>query len=706
MNASRAIMLALGVALLPHAVHAQAKKVLTQADWDQWKTIAGPALSNDGHWAAYTLVPQVGDGELVIHATTGTNEYRVPRGYLGRPNNVPGGLRPPTGGGEDAPAGPTATPAQFTSDSRFAIVTTQPNQVEAERIERESRGRAGRGGRGGRGGGGNAATRLTLVIVNLADGKVTDIPGVRSFRLPKDNGTWLAYVAEPDSAAANDSAGRGRGAGTGARRNYGNTLVLRNLGTGAEERLADVLTFAFDDTAKVLGYTVVSHDSTKDGAFLRNMTAGTTTPLLTGRGDYKALAFDRAGSQLVFLSDKADMAAEKPRYTLYQASVKSGPATAIVAPTAVPNGMHIADNATPGFTRSGNAVTFGIAPQIPDSVPADSLVGKAVFDLWNYRDPTLQPAQKLSATRDRNRSFQAIYFPLTKRVVQLANDSIPNVNIADDAHVAFASSRERYQVQAMWGEEGTDLYLLDPATGATKLIREKIDGSGQMSPDGKYVAIFTNAHWFAYNILTGKTVDLTAPLPNVPFAQENWDSPSTPPSWGLAGWTKGDKTVLLYDRWDVWEMDPTGLKAPVMVTDSLGRKQHTVLRLVRAAGGRGGRGGRGAGGGANNDAERGVIDPTEPLMLSAFNEDTKASGFYHDQLGVVKAPEQIVMGDVAYGTPTKAADADVWMTTKSTFTDFPNLWVGPSLTQLSRISDANPQQKDYNWGTVELVHWT
>src|SRR5437660_1479313 len=100
MRASRVLSIALTACLLPAAAHAQAKKVLTQADWDQWRTINSPALSNDGHWAAYTLIPQVGDGELVIRATTGTTEYRVPRGYLGRPNNVPGGLRPPTGGGE------------------------------------------------------------------------------------------------------------------------------------------------------------------------------------------------------------------------------------------------------------------------------------------------------------------------------------------------------------------------------------------------------------------------------------------------------------------------------------------------------------------------------------------------------------------------------------------------------------------------------
>ncbi|HEV8235406.1 MAG TPA: hypothetical protein VGP84_12450, partial [Gemmatimonadaceae bacterium] len=74
------------------------KKALTQADWDTWKSINSPALSNDGKWAVYTLIPQVGDGELVIRSTTSSTEYHVPRGYIGRPNNIPGGLRGPAGG--------------------------------------------------------------------------------------------------------------------------------------------------------------------------------------------------------------------------------------------------------------------------------------------------------------------------------------------------------------------------------------------------------------------------------------------------------------------------------------------------------------------------------------------------------------------------------------------------------------------------------
>src|SRR6185369_9132155 len=121
------------------------KKVLTQADWDHWRSISGAVLSNDGRWAAYTLIPQVGDGELVVRSTQGNTEYRVPRGFLGRPNNIPGGLRGPAGGtGEGEPVGPNASPAQFSADSRYVVVTVQQTQAEVERMQasRPPRGRA------------------------------------------------------------------------------------------------------------------------------------------------------------------------------------------------------------------------------------------------------------------------------------------------------------------------------------------------------------------------------------------------------------------------------------------------------------------------------------------------------------------------------------------------------------------------------------
>ena len=91
---------ALAALLFASPVLAQ-KKALTQADWDRWQSIQGATLSNDGKWVGYTLSPQVGDGEFVVRSTTSATEYRVPVGYIGRPNNTPGGLRPRGGNPEE-----------------------------------------------------------------------------------------------------------------------------------------------------------------------------------------------------------------------------------------------------------------------------------------------------------------------------------------------------------------------------------------------------------------------------------------------------------------------------------------------------------------------------------------------------------------------------------------------------------------------------
>src|SRR5687767_14441269 len=187
------------------------KKALTQADWDRWRSIQGATLSNDGKWVAYTLSPQVGDGEFVVRSTTGTTEYRVPVGYIGRPNNIPGGERARgggagggrAGGGGRGGAGGGGATGPFTPDSRFAFVTVQPAKEEVERQERAAAARGGRSGRAGGGGGaGGAGTQNSVVMVSLADGRITPLSNMRSFRLPQESGKWMVYTTAPDSATS------------------------------------------------------------------------------------------------------------------------------------------------------------------------------------------------------------------------------------------------------------------------------------------------------------------------------------------------------------------------------------------------------------------------------------------------------------------------------------------------------------------------
>ena len=722
------------------------KKALTQADWDRWQAIASPTLSPDGNWAAYTLNPRVGDGEFIVRSTGTAAEYRVNVGYTNRENNTPGAERgrggaaggpPPGAGGRGGRGGGAAGPngaGPFSADGKFAFVlVTQALKAEVDSAERVARA-SGRGGRAGAAapnaaGGANtgantganagatagANANASLRVVRLADGNVETVKGARSFRVPDANGKWLAYALADSAAAANAGGGAGGAAGgaaggggggrggrgggrggaagdngPGARRTLGTPLMLRNLDSGAEERLADVASYIFDDSATVLAYTVTARDSTRDGVYLRDLRAGTTRTVLAGPGNYRAFTFDRAQQQYVFSSDRDEFGKPDAKATLYHGTLKTGSAQPLVTAASLPPFAHLSESGPFTFSRAGNAVTVTFAPPREEAVPADSLVGKAKFDLWHYKDAQIQPTQLLQVNQALNRTYQGLVNLATKKFTRLTDDNFPGVVLSDDAKIGLQSTGVPYDLQRTWGDGATDVYVVDPATGTRKEVAKAITGQAQLSVGAKYVVYYHKTEWYSYNIATGKITDLTGPVKNVHFEQETWSTPGNPAAWGIAGWTRDDRSMLVNDRYDIWEIDPTGAKPPVVLTDSLGRRENITLRTIALG---------------RDDEER-FIDTSKPVWLSAFDEDTKESGFFRARLDARHAPEKVLMDPVRYGTPMKAEKAELYMLTKSTFIDFPNLYVGPSIAAAkTRITNANAFQNEYRWGTAELVEW-
>ena len=678
------LVLALSLALAtPLAAQRTAKKPITQDVYDLWRVIHGATLSPDGRWVAYTLSPVVGDGEVIVRAIGGTTEHRASRGFTGRPQLQP-----------SADSGFTPAPARFTEDGRFVIFLAYAPRAEYERARRA--------------GPKSDPPPASLGILSTADGRVTLVPRVKSFKLAEDAGRYVAYLLESDSARADTArrdtvvapaaaavpGGEARpiAADTGGKRkpkkDVGSMLVLRELANGQEVRVPDVLGYVLDDDGRWLAYAVSSRAGDEDGVYVRSLTDGTVTPLLTGEGSYKQLAIDKRGTQVAFVSDRDERSRERPRHALYHATL-SGAAAArpVVRPAALGEDYIVSDRTPVTFTREGGTIVFGVAPAPLDSIPADSLADKAVFDLWHYRDLRLQPQQRVEASRDRTRAYTAVYQLDPGTFVRLGNDTLLQVTVGDHGRVALAQTNVPYSISAMWGEGGQDIYVLDALSGARRLVAERVRFGATLSPGGGFVIYFQEGRWLAHQVATGRTADLTGALDGVRFDQETWDTPSTPAPWGVGGWTIGDRSVLVYDRFDVWELDPTGERPPRIVTDSVGRRQQLVFRVV------------------DLEPDERFLDPARPLLLRAFDSETKASGFWRDRLDVTRPPQRIVMADRRFGVPAKAENAEAFVVTQSTYRDFPDLWAGPSLDRLRRISEANPQQAEYPWGTVELVRW-
>jgi dipeptidyl aminopeptidase/acylaminoacyl peptidase len=677
------VRLAALLCLLSAPLAAQAKRAITQDTYDQWRTISGATLSPDGKFAMYTLSPVVGDGEVLIRATGADTEWRFARGYTGRQQLMPAA---------DSAAQFSAPPAQFSAGSGVAAFITYASRADFE-TARKAKPRA------------LPAPRTSLTVVGLADGKAQVIPRVRSFRFAREGGKYLAYLMEVDTAApGSGGAGAPGGAGArvgarggvagGARTDPAAPLMLRDVTTGAETKIDDVTSYLFDETGKVLVYATASADTAKTGVYVRDLASGAVTTLASGKGNYKSLAVDRQGAQVAFVTDRDDAAAAKPLFALYYASLvpakgQKGPVVAarVVDGAMVGADQVVADRGRVDFVRDGSALQFALAPLPIDSIPADSLADKAIYDLWHYKDTRIMPMQKVQAGRDRSRTWPAVYQPAVKKWAKLGNDSLTQVTLADNGRVAVAMNPVEYAIEQTWGEGGSDAFLLDATTGARTLVAKRLDGGAQLSPGGRYVTYFAGGKWTAHAVAGNTKVDITAGIKDVRFENELFDVPDVRPPYGLGGWTKDDARVLVYDRYDVWEVDPSGVAAPKNLTAGAGRAKDITYRVV------------------NLDSDDRFLDPAEPLMLGAFNNESKESGYAQSKLGASATPSLLVMGPRNYGGLQKARKAGQYLMTQQTYREFPDLWTGSAIDAVRKISTANPQEAEYPRGEVELVRW-
>lgn len=690
-------LLALQWTLTAQSPGAAAKRPLTYDVVDYWKSIQGTRLSDDGQWLAYATTAPGDDGEVIVRNLRTGHEFKQARG----------------------------TNPAFTPDAKFVVFTIAQPKAEEEREAQTTAAGGGETpaaepaqGRGGRGNGRPREPRTGLGIMTLPDGQVKTFEKVGSFAMPEKSSSWVAYYKGVGGTAAGAGGGRGgrggaapasgagRGGGNGTpaaarekRKDPGSDLIVRNLLTGDEITVNDVTEYAWDKKGDWIAYTVSSNDSAKDGAYVRHVVDGTVRTLHSGRGHYKGLAFDDAGTQVAFLSDEADYAQKVSPYRLYYwKAAAATPAQADGAAvelasgttTGLAKGMVVSEFSTPRFSKDGASLFFGTGPPPAATPDPDAKTPAPVkVDLWNYHDPLIQPMQRVRDQQERERSYRAVVHLANRHVTQLATEDLPTVNPGDDPTQALGLSDMPYRQEISWDQDYNDVFLLDLATGKPKRVLEHWAGNATaMSPGGKYVLYFDerDGHWYSYRAVDGARVNLTATIKSK-FQQDN-TTPDQPGPFGSAGWTANDASVLLYDKYDIWEVKPDGTGAH-MITNGEGRRQELIFRYRSV------------------DPDERVVPSTAPLLLATTDDKTRASGFYRiSSLSSAAAPQKVVMLDKAFGPLTKAKHADTVVFTLSRFEEFPDLWVSDlTFKDLQKVSSANPQAAEYLMGRSELIDY-
>jgi hypothetical protein len=134
---------------------------------------------------------------------------------------------------------------------------------------------------------------------------------------------------------------------------------------------------------------------------------------------------------------------------------------------------------------------------------------------------------------------------------------------------------------------------------------------------------------------------------------QEWDYLSTKPPYGVTGWTKDGRGVILTHRYDLWFVPFDGGRARNL-TAGVGSEHEIRLRYVRL------------------DPDEQFIDLSQPVLLSAYGEWTKQAGFYELRNGRMR---ELVLSDNIFSTPQKARDADRLLFTRQSWSEFPDLHV-------------------------------
>jgi len=624
---------------------AKEKKAISHDDYADWKTIGEYKLSNDGSQLCYVIKPQEGDGFLYNYNIKTNSVDSIARAYS----------------------------AKYSPKSNFIVFKIKPqfDTLRAAKLKKVKK---------------NKLPKDSVGVWNLKTGKIFKYPGVKSFRVAKQASDFVALLLEKEK---NEEKGKADSTAKEKIKNKGNTLRIFNPVSNFSTDFEDVSKYAVSDNGSIITFLTLSADSI-DSVFVHTYNTKTLVHdiVFSSRGFSKNIAVDKNGEQIAF-TFSADTAKTKNYSLIYNDLAIAEPINITTDDYKNLNdGLCVSTDGRIYFNDAGDELYFGVREkqqeEAKDSLTKDE---KVSLDIWNWKDPLLQPQQLKELKSEKKRSFVAVYFPKYGKVVALADDSLRNVRINKKAtgNLSLAYDRQNYFKETSWdGNNYADYYLVDRADGSRTKILKKVASIVSFSPKQDYVAWYniTDSSWNIYDVEGGESKNVSSEL-KVNFYNELNDIPREAYPYGMAGWTK-EGHLVVYDDFDLWEFDPSGKQKPKNITKKYGRKSGIEFRYRK-------------------------LDPEErflpdSLFLFAFSDETKKSGCF--LLEPDKKPKELIWEDKSFLSPKKAKNADVLVWRKQTFEEYPELFISDSrFNGIKKITTTNPQQSNFNWGTVELVSW-
>ena len=676
------LTLLIAVLALSFLTKAQTKAPAQPTDYGQFESLFMSrdfgGLSPDGKWLAYG-----------INRSNRNNELRI--------TNIADGTTKTAG---------FATQPVFSADSHWVAYGIGYSEAQEEKMRKDKK-----------------PIRRKLGLMNLSSGEQIVIESVESFAF-SPNGAYLAlrkYAPEKaDKKDSSDAASNADGDDT-----PGAELILRQLSSGHDTSFGNVSEFAWQDLPKTgtfLAMAINSDDKTGNGIQIFNTEASSVRVLDSSAAVYSGLAWRRDSNDLAVLRSKSDEHRDGSTqcalaWTHLGESSESSHVYDPIADGKFVKGMRTVGFQKPSWAADGDIVFLGVAkwedkietPKKEEAAKSDSAEGKstanskdgktagkekevdepAEVSIWNARDVEVMPKQRLNAKNDRHKNMLAAWHVQSGEFVPLSKDLDEHIEPLKHQPVAVADNWSAYAMERSIGRPAADIYLVDLATGNRTKIQERLSDDYYLdaSPAGKYLLYFHDDNYWTVNTATHAVVNITKGIPTAFVDRESDFTIKQKPAFGLAGWTKDDASVILYDKFDLWQVTPDGAHFTKLTDGATDQVRHRYVKL--------------------NPRDE-FIDTDKPMYLSIFGIWTKKSGFAlltADSNGSWKE-EHLVLLDKNVGQLAKAKDSDTFEYVEQTFTESPNVFLaGADLKSPKRITDTNPFQSNYAWGHEELIEY-
>ena len=651
--------------ILGSTLSVQAQGQLTFEEVMKFEDITQSSISNQGNWLIYTVAPDRGDARVVVQSVSGTQKYELK----------------------------LASSPTMSSDEAWLAARTQAALAHRLKDQRN-------------------APKNGMALLSLEDGSVERIDSVARFEF-SNNGQWLVYQKLQSKEVEELKSKNKR---------LGSPLRLRNVATQQEMSFDFVSEFAFDSLSAYLAFAVVDTSDAKNGLFVIDLDSQEQLPIeRTTFALFSNLTWAPKTSNLAYTTASYNQEYLRSDAYLKLWDSKRNSVRTLVAPDEVGQEYALRSRNQLVFTHDGNRLFFGLRDramvdlEMPDMVAEelgentepvegaesvedpenkeqlydiDAIISGRGLDIWHGEDPLIKTQEIVTWNRRKNHLYTSVvHLGRKDNWVQLADKTMPEVRIAHNSKRVLGYNNEPYQKEITWDGSYSDWYLVDVNSGDRTSLLTRYGSWPELSPSGQQVLWYADKHWHLHTVATNKTQNLTEAL-DVPFYNEDHDYPSEVPGYGVAGWTKGDEQVLIYDKFDIWSFTTRDGRS-INITGGLGRAEHRIFRVI------------------DSDRSGNPVGKNGELLLSSYHDLRKNFGFYSTGLEDTKVTP-LLEEDKKFTFVAKASESDAILYKREAYDEFPNLWVATdaSFTAVKQHTQLHMELKErWNWGTAELVDW-